>query len=84
MQKAIKFFLGNKSHFIERFPEIEKKYVINNFELRCKRCYTLPFFSINSQKQIIVTYKYGHLEIKESDDLQGIYDAKFKCLCNKL
>ena len=83
-KEVIMLFLDNKSHFIERFPEIEKKYVINNFELRCKRCYTLPFFSINSQKQIIVTYKCGHLKKKESDDLQGIYDAKLKCLCNKL
>ena len=63
-KEVIMLFLDNKSHFIERFPEIEKKYVINNFELRCKRCYTLPFFSINSQKQIIVTYKCGHLKKK--------------------
>ena len=84
LKEVIILFIDGKNNFMDSYVDIEKKFVINNSQLRCSTCFKLPLFSVNSQNEISLLYKCGHLEKIESNKLQELCNAKFKCSCNKL
>jgi len=51
--------------------------------LRCVKCFNLPFFSINEDKKINISYKCKHDPPISSDKLQDIFDYKFQCSCGQ-
>ena len=66
------------------YEEIEKKYIINNTQLRCVNCFKLPLFFKNSHDEINIAYKCGHLEKLGINKLPELCPSNFKCQCNKL
>ena len=84
LKDVLSEYLKDKKNFIDTFLEFEKKYIIQNKMLRCVKCFNLPFFKINDDKIIDISYKCKHDGKIACDKLKEIFDYKFKCSCGEL
>lgn len=83
LKEVLSEYLKDKNNFINTIHGIEKKYIIQNKMLRCVKCFNLPFFSINEDKKINISYKCKHDRPISSDKLQDILDYRFQCSCDQ-
>jgi len=81
IKKTLLKFIEDKMNFINTYKDIEKEFIIENKSLRCKHCFKLPTFQVNSEskKSINTKYKCEHIQLDENDNLKQIMDYNFKC-----
>jgi len=84
LKKVLLKFLEDKSHFINSYKRIENKFEYKNNSLRCKYCFKLPSFLIESEVEKIINIKYKceHEQIIELDKLKLKQIMEYKLKCN--
>ena len=87
LKKALLKFIEDKMNFINTYKDIENEFLIENKSLRCKYCFKLPTFQVNSESEKLINAKYkcAHIQLDEGDNLDQIMHYNFKCdECKKL
>ena len=87
LKKVLLKFIEDKMNFINTYKDIENEFLIENKFLRCKYCFKLPTFQVNSESEKLINAKYkcAHIQLDEGDNLDQIMHYNFKCdECKKL
>ena len=81
LKKVLLKFIEDKMNFINTYKDIENEFLIENKFLRCKYCFKLPTFQVNSESEKLIDAKYkcAHIQLDEGDNLDQIMHYNFKC-----